>query len=425
MSPKQGKQKSQKQTDSGNAQAHLTQSGEIVSPPTAPRQQAQAPAKAQEHYVPGHEDYSQYSTEKLISLAFDEKPKIRMRVAQELAKRPEDSTAVFGLIELCTDKDEAVKETAKRELAKMEGDQNADTLEQLFLEKKVEDPDMNKVKAKLMPSIEKLFTKKDGKSHMETSIKKLFAGSASGQQPGAQGGALSGLPVVGEAARPAEQAGEKAEEEAGEDTGEPEKMFQSGDSALDQAIAEHEQEAQPEVHQGEAGMLEEIQAPDAKPDEEHAEAARHQIDIYSKAAAIAKRPGTTEKDLKNEEKRLMQKLKEEVKEAFTQAREMLAVNRDKAVRDLKPGMQKVNTAEMEIRACEKVEITKGKKKSYVYRMEISDKTGTGIMYVPEGKGKGLEPGDHVRATGCNYEKNALTGEDCLTLGPRSKLIIVR
>ncbi|HQT44767.1 MAG TPA: hypothetical protein PLO51_02220, partial [Candidatus Micrarchaeota archaeon] len=116
---------------------------------------------------------------------------------------------------------------------------------------------------------------------------------------------------------------------------------------------------------------------------------------------------------------------EEVRDAFTQARDMLTINKDKQVRDLKPGMQKITTGDMEIRACEKVEIAKGKKKTFVYRLEAADKTGTCIIYLPEAKGKGLEAGDRIKATGCNFEKNALTGEDCLALGPRSKLMISR
>ncbi|MFA5106332.1 MAG: HEAT repeat domain-containing protein [Candidatus Micrarchaeia archaeon] len=429
MSPKQGKQKSQKQ----DSQAHLTQTGEVEIPPqpVKPPQQEQAPKKQEKPYVPGHEDYSQFSTEKLISLAFDEKAKVRMRVAQELAKRPEDTTAVFGLIELCTDKDEAVKLTAKRELAKMEGDQNADTLEQLFLEKKAGDPDMNSVKAKLMPSIEKLFTKKEGKNHMETSITQLFT-----KEPRQEGaGALSGLPMVGGPGG-AEPAARKSPEKEGEDRAEePKKMFSSGESVLDRAFAENEKEeaqrlasieSMHEEEEGEGGP--EMQSNGAAESEEEqagetVQAA--QSDIYAKAVSIAKKPGTTEKDLKNEEKKLMAKLKQEVKEAFSNAREMLWSNKDKSMRDLKPGMQKINTAALTVKSCEKVEIPKGKKKAIVYRIEVEDKTGAGVLYAPENKGKGIEPGDLIRIAGCGFEKNPMTGEDCIMLAPRSKLIIER
>ncbi len=444
MSPKQGKhQKTQKsEQDAGSAQLHLTQTGTISAPqithdkPKPPAVQAK----------PKEDDFSSYTTEKLISLAFDEHPKVRIKVVQELAKRPEDTTAVFGLLELCTDKDESVKNLAKYELANIEGDQNANTLEKLFLEKKVEDADINTVRAKLMPSIEKLFTKKDGKSHMETSIQKLFTNVAKNDGAQAGTGALLELPSVGE---PAQTAHGNEMAESKEDAA-PKKMFQASDSVLDKAFAENELEEkkrhakplpiQPEISKDvEERQIESI----SYPAEESASSAKNlpdsavpadkadetgaakSSDIYSKAVLIAKKPGITEKDLKNEEKKIMARLKQEVKDAFLQAREMLTVNRDKSVRDLKIGMQKINTVDMNVRSCDKVEINKGKKMTYVYRIEIEDKTGVCVMYVQENKGKGLEQGDTIKITNCNYEKNMLTGEDCLTLAPKSKLIISR
>ena len=55
------------------------------------------------------------STDSLVAKAFDSDPKVRLKVAQELAKI-DDPRAVFALIELSSDKEEAVKVAAQKSL---------------------------------------------------------------------------------------------------------------------------------------------------------------------------------------------------------------------------------------------------------------------------------------------------------------------
>ncbi|MBM3229498.1 HEAT repeat domain-containing protein [Candidatus Parvarchaeota archaeon] len=389
------------------------------------------------------DDFSSYSTEKLISLSFDENPKIRIRVVYELSKRSNDPTAVFGLIELCADKNESVKQTAKLELAKIEGDSEASKLEQLFLQKKDEDPNPESVRKKLMPSIEKLFSQK-GKSHMSGSIEKLFVdgkGTDSSSSAGKPQESLSGIPMISHSGQsqkpepdeietigegvlqtkpqPGMHGHEKQETKAhfaGQEVSEDEAHIEPLEADKAAAKAEDEKKLpQDSAKQVQATSgLEAPSQPDMKPGA-----------IATTVLALAKKPGITEKDLKSEEKRLLQKINMEVRSAFAAAKQLLGANSPKRAGELKEGMEKIATEELDVSGIEKVEIKKGKKSTFVYRISLKDSTGQCIAYVQEAKGNGIEVGDRLKFSGCSFEKNQLTGEECLLLGPRSKLVIIR
>ncbi len=139
--------------------------------------------------------------DKLVSLTYDSNPDVRRRAAQELAGL-DDPRAVFALLELGADKDPGVQEMARAALDSFKGEEREAlvSLEKIFEARQEGKPppaDMAEARQKLLPSLERLFSKnKAARDRLLPSIEKLFS-----WMPGAPGGAA---PSQTPASRPAE-----------------------------------------------------------------------------------------------------------------------------------------------------------------------------------------------------------------------------
>lgn len=136
--------------------------------------QAHLPAPA-----PTPQDESAH-IDKLVSLTYDSNPDVRRRAALELSKI-DDPRAVFALLELGADKDSSIQELARSSLNNFKGEEKETlvSLEKIFEARQEGRPppeDMAAAKQKLMPSLERLFSKnKAVRDRMLPSIEKLFS----------------------------------------------------------------------------------------------------------------------------------------------------------------------------------------------------------------------------------------------------------
>lgn len=101
--------------------------------------------------------------DKLVSQTFDSDPKIRLQTAEELGMI-DDPRAIFALIELSSDKDEAVKEAAQHSLSNFKDEkEEIVSLGKLLSERKEvrQQPAETAapvVRQSMMPTIERLFS---------------------------------------------------------------------------------------------------------------------------------------------------------------------------------------------------------------------------------------------------------------------------
>ena len=132
--------------------------------------------------------------DKLVSLTYDSNPDVRRRAALELSKI-DDPRAVFALLELGADKDPTVQDLARSSLNNFKGEEKETlvSLEKIFEARQEGRPpteDMAMAKQKLMPSLERLFSKnKAVRDRMLPSIEKLFSWIPAG--PGASASSAS------------------------------------------------------------------------------------------------------------------------------------------------------------------------------------------------------------------------------------------
>ncbi|VVB57125.1 HEAT repeats [uncultured archaeon] len=143
---------------------------------------AAASASGQAHLPPAPTSAQDESAriDKLVSLTYDSNPEVRRSAARELAKI-DDPRAVFALLELGADKDPGVQDMARSSLDHFKGEEKETlvSLEKIFEARQEGKPlpaDMAETRQKLMPSLERLFSKnKAAREKLMPSIEKLFS----------------------------------------------------------------------------------------------------------------------------------------------------------------------------------------------------------------------------------------------------------
>ncbi|MFH1094812.1 MAG: HEAT repeat domain-containing protein [Candidatus Micrarchaeota archaeon] len=151
--------------------------------PTAPEGQATLAASAS---TPAEDENARI--DRLVSLTYDADPLVRKKATIELS-RIDDPRAIFALLELSADKDQQIKELALAGLGNFKEEKEAIVdLEKIFeakAEGKASEQDIEATKSKMMPSIEKIFSKhKASKDRLMPSIEKLFTWMNSGGSRG-------------------------------------------------------------------------------------------------------------------------------------------------------------------------------------------------------------------------------------------------
>ncbi len=143
--------------------------------------------------------------DRLVSLTYAADPHVRKKATIELSIF-DGPRAIFARLELSADKDLKIKELALAGLGNFKEEKEAIVdLEKIFEEKaegKASEQDIEATKSKMMPSIEKIFSKhKASKDRLMPSIEKLFSWMSTGKERGGtrapEGEAAVPLPHAG------------------------------------------------------------------------------------------------------------------------------------------------------------------------------------------------------------------------------------
>lgn len=379
---------------------------------------------------------------KLVSLTFDESPKVRKEAAKSLGAL-DDPAALFALVELSYDKDVGVKKAAqdildqkkhsekevmsfaeifssgKKRDDSAQGGQAHDTKEKvlepiaMLFEKRLGKEKGDRVREKMMPAIERIYQK----SVMPESEKSDESGRKAMQEfLTSYLEAVSDVGQIGPAApEPAAQGGENAGEKDGEfevheefsdeleEIGTKEKRFE----VVGKEISEIE--AAEEIEQKQESVLGKL--PDT---------------VFKKAYEAMMLSDGDDDIMKREMERAMKNAKHDVKLAYVLARKKFKETDITHLTKVRNGMRNVNTEDLVVKEVENKEYDRTKKmKDVVTRMVVNDAEGDeGVVYLFDGRGSQVKPGMRIRVIKGYVKTFEFSGETALTISKKGNVYIV-
>lgn len=377
------------------------------------------------------------SLDKVVAQAFDSDPKVRLRVAEELG-RTDDPRAIFALIELSSDKEEAVKVAAQKSLGqyKEEEKETIVSLEKLFAERKeITTPEgMPEVRQRMMPTLEKLFAhyepkKRDSvKRKLLPSIEKLF-----GFHPKPPAGAdpLHGLDKIASSpsvqmAQPSTTIQQERQTEHIPAENAPNFPFGQKKGAEPLPVKRDSVEIEQEDHTvaAESSSSEqefEDEQPSAEEQEHESELAENKY--YSLAYKIATTPGMGKSELKREQNRILSNFKKEIGLAFKMAEERASEEGLANFSNLKPGMKNLSFAEMTIVSMS--DVGYGTKKKTFAKIRLTDGRKEISVLVPQDRARGILATDRLSLKGVMADFLVESSEVVLVVKNKSKVIVVK
>lgn len=369
------------------------------------------------------------SIDSLVAKAFDSDPSVRLKVAQDLS-RIDDPRAIFALIELSSDKEEAVKEAAQRGLGQRKDEQEEIvSIGKLMSERKAQpvqageaqmpSPVPKAKRAAMMPAIEKLFAHYEPKKRetvkrkLLPSLQKLFGFRPEELDP------LRELDKIGHSKAEAQQP--EAQEDAGQrEEGGPR-------NAENFPFGKHEE---PREHRGRAETLVEVSDEDvelvSEGEEEGYEVEQEEPGngrYYSIAYQIASTPGMGKSDLKREQNRIIASLKREVELAFKLAAARVKEDGMSSLSNLKPGMKGLSFSEMQVAAVS--EIAYGARRKPYARIVLFDGKREVALLVPRERAAGISIADRIAPKKVAVDFIVEKNEIVLVAGPKSSIVLYK
>jgi len=357
--------------------------------------------------------------DRVVAQAFDSDPSVRLKVANSLSKI-DDPRAIFALIELSSDKDEAVKETAQRGLGQRKNEQEEIvSIGKLLSERKSQpaqaptatgmpqqlSQSQQTSRTNMMPAIERLFAhyepkrRESAKRKLLPSLQKLFGFRPEELDPLRELDKISASQQAHEIDRtgtPQRQPTHERNEEENKPKnaenfpfGKHEEPFETRHKA--ETLVEVSEDDIELVSEGkehhEANYEEE--APDSRQESEHGTVSRY----YALAYRIATTPGMGRGELKRESNRLINDFKREVELAFKLASEKAREEGLATFANLKPGMKNLSFNEMPISSIS--EIAYGPKRKPYARIMLFDGKKELALLVPKERTAGISTQDRL------------------------------
>ncbi len=384
---------------------------------------------------------------KLVSLTFDEDPEVRKKAASSLAAHG-DPGALFALVELSYDKDQSVRETALKLLeqakknepevmsfAKIFSTPNKKTEEkktvprdsrekvllpitQLF-EKRLGKEKAALVKAKMMPTIERIYLKNKPSSKEK---------SSDGSRAAMQEFLTSYLEVISDLDHIGDGSQETLLEVTSEEIPSTEPIVSEAQTISEEPVLSTELE--------EVGMNTQVEGISA----EIANLEMDQIEEFKEREGIEFLPDTFFKKayelmmlsngdddlMRREMKRMKKEAENEITLAFTLAKNKFKEANITNITKIKDKMRNINTDPLLVRSVENMEYQKTKKiKAIVTRILVNDDEGNeGVVYLFEDRGIALQPGMKIKVQKALAKTFKFSGETALTLGKKSNIYIV-
>jgi len=344
--------------------------------------------------------------EKLISLTFDESPSVRKDAAIKLGQI-DDPAAIFALLELSYDKDPDVSQTARKILEEKRNDDTAETfsfaelfeagaekpkkeasfaltkrkkllepIEKLF-EKKLGKEKGERVKAKMMPAIERIYDNVIEKKVDEKKVQSLLTSylDAIGSIPEAEMESMGRIEEELESIEESVEKEEEAEEELEKETKKPE--------GLEPSVFRYAMDVMRECDGDESVMLKEM-------------------------------------------KRLKKYMSEQVDLAFRIAKNRFRQIHITHLTDIKDGMRNINTDELFVVDVQHGEYQKTKTKKAIYtRVLVRDGEGSeGVIYLFEGRGQFVRPGMKIKVVKGVAKTFKFSGETAISVPKTGNVYIV-
>ena len=404
--------------------------------------------------------------DKLVSLTFDESPKVRKKVAEDLAKCPDDPRALLALLELSSDKDAHISKIAKEGLGsfKKEDEEALTSLEKFFEEARQASDTAHilpQSKSRLMPSLEKLFTKKGARDKLMPSLEKFFFYSQQAENEAEEDEDSEEIQSTSSQNAPAQdskspdalshidyiQKPRTLVEFAEESVGVPARLqnpkllkrriagASPSEAELEEAanfpIPEHLHNQLHSPMSSIPALSDELMAELVQEDEK---LPLSRLDYYKWAYALAITPDVKSSDLKKERDRLIKEAKANITLAFKLAVSRAHQEGIESIGALKPGMKKLSTLPLEVLDHRTLTLPKGKKKEMqLSRLLLSDGKTSMPLYIEPQRAEGLRTGDLVSLRGAyvdyflnNCERDAPDkGELVFLLGKKGQIIITK
>ncbi len=350
---------------------------------------------------------AQENIHKLVSLTFDEDPKVRMAAASKLAGI-DDPAALFALMELSYDKDANVKMFAYSVLDKKKSNEKeVMNLTELFSSKPEEAQDagenetVEQKKQKILSPITQLFEKRLGKqkadqvkSKMMPTIEKVYMKSktrGSGGENGKQAiqefltSYLEAISDI-ESIAPHDTPGEIGHVET----------VNSGEvlKATDELEVVSKQGADLTLVNRELVEIENQERKETKEDEALESLPET---VFKRAYETMLASGGDERVMQRELKRMARELEYDVKLAYNLAKKRFRETKITHITKIKNGTRNVNTDLLTVKSIENKEYKKGREEKTYTRVLVEDeKENEGVAYLFDSRGSWLKPGMKIK-----------------------------
>jgi hypothetical protein len=372
--------------------------------------------------------------DKVVAQAFDSDPAVRLKVANSLSKI-DDPRAIFALIELSSDKDEAVKEIAQRALGQRKDEQEEIvSIGKLLSERKSQPPPQAQggapqqstpaqmaSRANMMPALERLFAhyepkkRESAKRKLLPSLQKLFGFRPEELDPLRELDKISGAQQRENAQQQREETGPKNADN-----------FPFGKHEEPRETP-HRAEHEVEISDEDAEVVGGEDAPHIGRHDEQEGEEQHDLEgsdeIYHYALHIATTPGIGKADLKRESNRLINDFRRRVELAFKLASAQAAEEGFATFSGVKPGMKNLSFSDMQVSAI--TEIAYGPKRKPYARIMLFDGKREMALLVPRERASGVTAQDRVAPKKVAADFIVEKSEVVLLAGTKSSVVVYK
>ncbi|HIH22934.1 TPA: hypothetical protein HA238_04355 [Candidatus Micrarchaeota archaeon] len=396
--------------------------------------------------------------QKLVSLTFDESPKVRKDAAKSLSET-DDPAAVFALIELSYDKDAGVKRAAQDILQKMKSteaetmsfaelfssrskDQSPDTqvvdeekkrrilspIEQLF-EKKLGKEKADVVKKRMMPTIEKVYFKSLGKQPLTKENHDDLNRQAMQEFLTSYLEAIAGIDAIsGVQVHPVETPQSAQSVVSPKNPVQETLVVSEPVNVLDDDTVESELDSVGTQEQEIDKITSEVKKIETEEVEEQKEDATVEHlpqTFFKKAYETMMLSEGDDGIMKKELKRMLRETEHDAKMAFTLAKRKFKELKLTNITKIKDGMRNVNTDILDVKTVDHKQYPKGRTKETFTRVVVGDDDhGEAVVYMFDGRGSWLVRGMKIKVIKGNVKSFSFSGETALTVGKKGNVYIV-
>lgn len=381
----------------------------------------------------------QSTIQKLVSLTFDENPKVRKDAARKLAD-VEDPAAVFALMELSYDKEIEVRKVAQEILDKKKfAEQEVMSLTEIFSVQKPQPAEaqaetLEQKKAKILHPITMLFEKRLGKERAAVVKKRMM--------PAIEKVYMKSRSITGQIEHDSQDNSRRTIQEfltsyldaiANIDGGVED--IQS-EPYLPEEVKRHELVLENPLDLSELStkkkdpnlISREVKEIELREKEEYVEQKTWEHlpeTVFKKAYEAMLLSGGDDKVMRREMFRMTRDLQKDVKLAFILAKKRFKETKIAHLTSLKDGIRNVNTDPLAIKSVENTQYKKGKILKTLTRLIVQDEEGNeGVVYLFDSRGSWVKEGMHIKIVKGYVKSFDFSGETALAISKKGNVYIV-